>query len=437
MKISRRTLVFQLCVSAALLLPGTAWAGGAVYAMANALASAGGNQIVVWGRATDGTLTYKQTIATGGTGSGVQIAAADSLGSQGALVLDVEHHHLFAVNTNSHGVNTPPTTTNYDCNAGSITSFLIAKDGTLTVADNVPSGGLFPDSLTVQGNSLYVLNAGGGLASSCGTTSPNITGFHVSPDGHLRPITGSTQPINPGPTSGTGENCSGFATLLPYLDCGLNPPAFPRSPAQIGFTPDGDKLVVTVKGTNSIYVFPFDGKAPGAPTITQAPGPTIPTYFGFSFDDAGHLIVAEPFGTAHSIPAAGASAVSSFTITRRGDLIPISTDVANAQALSCWVAIDPITQRYAYIDNNGSNNISSYTIGHDGSLTLLQANAATGSGGNDMAVARDRGGAFLYALNATNGKVGAWTINHDGSLTSIGAVTGLPAAAGAQGLAAY
>ena len=47
-----------------------------------------------------------------------------------------------------------------------------------------------------------------------------------------------------------------------------------RSPGQVGFTPDGDQLVVTVKGTNSIYVFSVgkDGTL-RKPTVTQAPGP--------------------------------------------------------------------------------------------------------------------------------------------------------------------
>jgi 6-phosphogluconolactonase len=289
-----------------------------------------------------------------------------------------------------------------------------------------------------------VLNSGGpGLDVPCGATMPNITGFKVKPNGQLSPISGSTQSIHPGPAYGgtTGENCSGvgpFATG--NFQCGLNPPAFPRSPAQIGFTPEGDQLVVTVKGTNSIYVFPFSDRVPGTPTITQAPGATIPTYFGFGFDAAGHLIVSEPFGTATSIPSGFQGAASSFSIIPGGNLIPISVDVSNGRHLPCWIAIDPRTKRYAYTGNNGSSDISSYAIGDDGSLTLLNATAGTGaSSPNDLAVAADKGAAFLYALNAETGTVGAWKINRDGSLTAIGAdpVAGLPAAAGAQGLVAY
>ena len=79
-------------------VPHAAWADGAVYAMTNAL---GNNEIVVFRRASDGTLTFLQRIGTGGGGSGIQLDPTDSLGSQGGLVFDPVHRRLFAVNTES------------------------------------------------------------------------------------------------------------------------------------------------------------------------------------------------------------------------------------------------------------------------------------------------------------------------------------------------
>src|SRR5262249_5950326 len=187
-----------------------------------------------------------------------------------------------------------------------------------------------------RGDLLYVLNAGGPEVPICHLTpgtanTPNITGFEVDSVGHMIPLD-STQPIDPGPATGPagGVSCTaaaaaGFSALTgaPAADfqCGLNPPSLPRSPAQLRLTPDGGQLVVTVKGTNTIYVFPIDqnGKA-GQPTITQAPGPALPTFFGFAFDKRGHLLVAELFGSATSIPKGGAGAVSSFTISTNGHL---------------------------------------------------------------------------------------------------------------------
>jgi hypothetical protein len=125
------------------------------------------NQILAYHRASDGTLTLMQTIKTGGGGSGAQLSPPDSLGSQGSLVLDDQHQLLFAVNTETLAENSQ------DCQAGTVTSFLVGRDGKLTFADRVMSGGLFPNSLVVRttnsgknygkdyGELLYVLNAGG------------------------------------------------------------------------------------------------------------------------------------------------------------------------------------------------------------------------------------------------------------------------------------
>ncbi len=412
---------------------------GAVYAMTNALTT---NQIKVFRRAADGTLTAAQTINTGGGGSGFQRQGIDSLTSQGGLILDKAHRYLFAVNTETLLSNTD------DCQMGTISSFLVGPDGSLTLADRVPSGGLFPDSLTVDGNQLYVLNAGGpGTTPACGV-GPNITGFTVSANGLLTAITESTQPIDPGTSPGSPGNCDP-GPFPPGFECGQNPPAFPRAPAQIGFTPDGDFMIVTVKSTNTIHVFPRDDNgAPLTPTVYQGGTPAFPnpTYFGFAFDKNGNLLMNEAFGRDSSIGAGNAGAVSSFAIGRRtGTLTPISQSVANAQTTPCWAVVDPLGQRHLYVSNNNSDSISSYTIGDDGSLTLLEMAAGMGIGANDMAIVsvnvRESGLAktkvYLYANNAGEGKVGAWKVNPDGTLTSMGTFGTLPANDGAQGLAAY
>ena len=442
----------------------SAFADGAVYAMTNAL---GSNQILVYHRASDGSLTLIQTIATGGGGSGLQLSAVDSLESAGSVQLDADHHLLFVVNANSASANNGAGPYNSDCQQGSITSFSVASDGTLTVVAQVSSGGLFPNSLTVKrivgrdgewdngdgngdgnGNGkdiqgrelLYVLNAGG--PGNC-SESPNITGFRVDRAGNMSSI-GSTRTIDPGPSAGTGVNCvdaAGFAALTgaPAADfaCGLNPPSFPRSPAQVLFTPDGNQLVVTVKGTNSIYVFPVGeyGRA-GGPAVTQAPGPAIPTPFGIVFDKHGHLLVSEAFGSATAIPAGGHGAASSYSITAASQLFTISSHVADGGTAACWIALDP-SGSYAYVSNNLSASISSYSVGPNGSLTLLAGAAANGAGPNDLATAVEGGASFLYVVEAGSGTVGAFQINPtNGSLTAISGGSGLPTV-GAIGIAAY
>ncbi|BAY17130.1 6-phosphogluconolactonase [Anabaenopsis circularis NIES-21] len=421
--------------------PKTARADGAVYAMTNAL---GKNEIIVYHRASNGKLAFSQRIATGGGGSGIQLDPTDSLGSQGSLLLDSQSGRLFAVNTETRSNNLVDGQNVSDCQQGTISSFQVNRNGRLKLVDRIPSGGLFPNSLTVHRNLLYVLNAGGpGLNPFCGL-APNITGFKVSNSGNIHLFFNATMPINPGTSPGNFLNCD--PGNVPFsteeFRCGLNPPAFPRSPAQIGFTPDHQKLVVTVKGTNTIGVFPLSPNGrPQQPTLTQVGNPFQPTPFGFAFakmydSSKSYLVVTEPFGATSTIPAAPASAVSSFQIGDDDALIPITRSLPNGQGTSCWIAIDP-TGQYAYIANNATSNVSSYRIGSDGSLTLLASIAAQGNRPNDLAIAYEDGKSFLYILNSGNGTVGAYQISNDGSLTSLGSVDGLPSDAGAQGIAAY
>jgi 6-phosphogluconolactonase (cycloisomerase 2 family) len=451
-----KVLVYSLFCS---LSATAAWADGAVYAMTNALDN---NEVLVYHRGADGSLHLKavQTIATGGGGSGLQLAGVDALGSAGSIQLDPDHRLLFVVNTESAAENTIGAPYNTDCRQGTITSFRVEDDGTLTFADRVFSGGLFPNSLTVRerhhdnngrghdedsdkrGDLLYVLNAGGPEPPAiCSLTpdtanTPNITGFRVDSKGHMIPID-STQQIDPGPATGSGENCP--PTNFPFeTRCGLNPPSFPRSPAQVRFTPSGDQLVVTVKGTNTIYVFRIDadGRA-DHPVTSQASPPAVPSFFGFTFDQKGHLLVTELFGSGTTIPTGGAGALSSFTITDDGHLSPISSHVNDGGTAACWITLDPITGRFAYVANNLSASISSYTVGNNGVLTLLQGKAATPTAPNDLAVAREGGNSWLYVVDAGAGTVGAFHINGDGSLTAITGGSGLPANRSAQGLAAF
>jgi 6-phosphogluconolactonase len=480
---TRNLIKLSLCALICLLAKGVAWADGAVYAMTNALDN---NQVLVYHRAENGSLTLVQTAATGGGGSGLQLAGVDSLGSAGSLQLDKDHHTLFVVNTESAAENNGFGAYNTDCQQGTITSFRVASDGTITFADRVFSGGLFPNSLTVKGTGHGNDDAerhdaergrwgdreqrarrwGRGDrrsavraqrrwpgSSRCHLTpgtanTPNITGFRVDRDGHMIPLE-STQPIDPGPATGPsgGVSCTAAAALgfqgltgtpLADFQCGLNPPSFFRSPAQVQFTRDGRRLVATVKGTNTIYVFPVDrdGNVDG-PTITQAPGPALPTFFGVTFDKQDDLLVTETFGSATSIPKGGAGAVASFAFTGVGNRLPISSDVADGGTAACWIAVEPLTGRYAYVSNNLSASISSYTVGTNGVVTLLNGVAGTGAGPNDLAVAAEGSNSFLYVVVAGSGTVGAFHISGDGSLTAITGGGGLPAGRSAQGLAAF
>lgn len=334
-------------------------AEGVVFTQSNDPA---GNQIVAFHRAADGTLSPGGKVDTGGVGSG------DSLGSQGAVVLSDDGAWLVAVNAGSNDV-----------------SVFSVGAGGLELTDVESSGGTRPISVTIHRSLIYVVNDG----------SDNVSGLRLGSDGSLTPLERSTKPL-----SGTGID-----------------------PAQIEFTNDGRKLVVTEKNTNLIDVYKVLGSGalggrPPQPSEGETP-------FGFAFDPAGHLFVSEAFGG-----AAGASAVSSYSVARNGDLKSISASVPDGQAAACWIAITA-DGRFAYTTNTGSDNISGYTIGPDGSLTLFGGDPfPAGDGPIDMAFS----GGFLYALNGGSDNVGAFAVAGDGTLSPIAGVGGLPA--NAVGLAA-
>src|SRR5690606_29023509 len=98
-------------------------APGAVYVLGNAAMN---NEVLVFDRSPDGTLTAAGAFATGGAGTGA------GLGSQGALVLSENGRWLVAVNAGSD----------------EISVFRVRQDG-LELTDTEASGGQMPISVTI------------------------------------------------------------------------------------------------------------------------------------------------------------------------------------------------------------------------------------------------------------------------------------------------
>jgi 6-phosphogluconolactonase len=207
---------------------------GTVYTLSN---GAGGNAVIAYTRASDGSLTPLGTFPTGGLGSGA------GLGSQGAVTLSDDGRFLLAV----------------DPGSDEVTSFRVRRDGRLAFADRIPSGGDHPISVDVHGGLVYVVDDGG---------AGNIAGFRIDRSGDLSAIAGSIRPLS----------------------------SAASAPAQIAFSPNGRVLVVTEKATDRIttYAVGWNGRA-GAPHWIASAGQTP---FGFDFDRRGHLIVSEAYGGA-------------------------------------------------------------------------------------------------------------------------------------------
>lgn len=331
-----------------------------------------GNRIVVYDRRPNGQLVYAGSYVTGGKGgAALPGTESDRLASQGSLVYDKPHGQLLAVNAGSNTVS-----------AFHVRGDRLALEGVWS------SGGEFPASIGVHGDLAYVLNSGGDGA---------VKGFRVGRHG-LSPIPGS------GRSLGLGNS---------------TPPNFLTSPGQVGFTPDGRKVLVTTKAsTSSIDVFHvrLDGRLSAAPVVNAS---ATPVPFAFTFDPFGRLVSGE----------AGASTVTTYRIQAGGTLIDPKSQ-GDGQAALCWVIH---ARGFYYVSNTASNNLSGYRIDSGGQPSLLTSDgivATTNPGPIDLASS----GSFLYAQTGLNGTVDEFSIESDGSLSPIGSVTGLPP--GLEGIAA-
>jgi 6-phosphogluconolactonase (cycloisomerase 2 family) len=348
---------------------------GAVYVLTNQVE----NAVAVFNRSVQGILTPAGEFPTGGAGDPVPPGgggpAPDPLASQGALVLGRGNQLLFAVNAGSNQI-----------------SVLKIRGSALDLVDVVDSGGTRPISLTLHENLLYVLNAGG---------TPNITGFTLGDDGTLTPLADSTQPLIGGAAA---------------------------DPAQIGFSSDGELLVVTEKAGNRLNSYIIDENGlPSAPIDNTSNGMTP---FGFAFNNQDTLIVSEAFGGAPN-----QSAVSSYAAAEDGVLTVISGSVPDLQTAACWV-VTTNDGKLAFASNTGSGNVSSYRVsGENGTLTLANSVAGdTGAGSGPIDMALNNSSRFLYVLTGASQSVTSFRVERNGNLTSIDSDGGLPL--GAQGIAA-
>jgi DNA-binding beta-propeller fold protein YncE len=274
------------------------------------------------------------------------------LGSQGSVTLSDDGRTLYAVNSGSN----------------TVSAFAVEPNGLLL--DRVfPSGGVRPISVTVHGDVLYVLNAGSSTIVGLTTAGAPIASQHL-----------------------LGAN-----------------------PAQVAFSPSGDELVVTEKGTQTIDTFAVVGGI-AQPGVSSASAGATP--FGFAFDNVGRLFVSEAAGSASSyaVDAAGAHVISGAVPTFQG--------------APCWLVTSK-NGKFAYTANAAAGSISDFAIAPDGSLTLL---GSTPGLAHPLDEAVSNNGRFLYVLNDGRHDIAGYRIAADGSLTPLGEVGSLPA--GAIGLAA-
>ena len=337
---------------------------GAVYTMSNA---PGGNQMLLFDRHADGTLTPGGVVATGGTGTG------GGLGNQGAVVLNEDCEWLLAVNAGSN----------------SVSIFEVQAHG-LRLTDVAPSGGIRPVSIAVDHDLVYVLNAG----------SDAITGFRITRRGRLLALPGSTRALS---GAGTG-------------------------PAEVAFSPNGRILVVTEKATNLIDVFKVSPDGVVGSAEPHASNGATP--FGFAFGRRGELFVSEAFGGAPNASAVsayrtrrdgsfdlidgsvatnqtaacwvlvtrggrlayvtntGSGTISGYAIDHGGALTLLNADGVTGDTQPGSGPIDLASSddgRFLYSLNAGTHSVGAFRIESDGQLMALPFAGGLPAGANGLA----------------------------------------------------
>ena len=352
------------------------------------------NSVLAFRRAADGSLTAAGEFRTGGRGGSQRDNPFDPLASQESLVFDRAHQMMIAVNAGSN----------------SVTTFRVRGEK-LTDPHTVSSGGDFPTSIAVSGETVYVLNAGG---------TTNVTGFRITHSGLSR--------------------LRHSARELGVTNDAV--PMFTDSPPQVGFSPDGKHLLVTTKSANTIEVFAVghDGMLSAQAVSTKSVG-DVP--FSFVFDHSGHLLVTE----------AAKSGVTSYALEDDGTLETITPSVESGQQVLCWIAQ---AGQFFYGTNPGSSTISLYTVDGEGRVALggdngvianaggaaavaavaaaaADADKAPGAGPIDLAATAD--GGLLYVQNTLAGTVEGFRVGADGSLSLVTTLDkGLPVFADGSGM---
>lgn len=416
-------------------------AEGALFIMTNSTDSVRGNEIVMYDRAPNGDLSLVGYFPTGQLsdadpqrGSGpaptAQVfnmatngvlplvsAQFDGLGSSNSLILSGDKRCLFAVNA---GDNT-------------VSSFRVRRNG-LRLVSVVDSRGVFPVSLTEYRDILYVLNSGVLISGERG----KLAGFRVRHNCRLTPLDHASRGTVD--LAGLTEEMESFP--IP------EPGEVLTTPAQASFTPDGKRLLLSIKGLTGagfddkgnfafpnglMVVFPVESDGLlGQPVVTPfsfAEGTGGP--FSFVFDDPHTVIVVH----------ANSGTIASFTInpdhtlslTRDAAPLPIP-DFA-----PCWIAK---AGRFVYAASFGApsgilkfpeggdpdtpdlnGTITGFRIRGNGTLRDVgvrveypaPGEGRSGNHGIDLHVIDS----YLYFVQPRTGMVGRLTIEQNGALTNL------------------
>ena len=451
MSIGSGRFLRKVAIAIALVaLPGFAFAQtpqGAVYVQTNAL---DGNEIASFGRNLDGTLFHIGDYATGGAGSTEFDGGEglDPLISADSIIAVQNEQFLVTVNAGSD----------------TVTSFRIEDDFSLTRITTIASGGVGPNSLAYSNGYLYVSNI-------------DRDGFALGD-----PAVPRGEPNDEGNVTGFFMNSEGVLTPLPNSTFDLD-----NRPADIGFSADGTRLIVTSitagsaalpgpGAANSVAVLGIGGKGEitgmvGSATGTQvgnADGRNLASAIDFDTAIVGgreFVVVTEARefnaqGAPPALPALQSGSVSVYELNADGSLTETTQDFAlgdpgaspfapGNQLTACWIDFGADGTTF-YVSNAITASISSLSLNSDGTVELLEQVAAEGVSGFangattgpevfgttdgfiDLDVSSD--GRYLYQLEGLSGEISVYSVDGGGALTQIQDLAGYLPEVDTQGI---
>lgn len=283
---------------------------------------------------------------------------------------------------------------------GTVSTYSVKADGTLTTGSTTTTGGTNPVSMAIDaaGTRLFVVNQGppGGAST--------ITVFTVS-----------------------GTSLTAVGTPFPTTVGGMNP-LFPSADdaVSIAVTPDGKFLYVASRLYGGVVGFSVDpsGQVNVPGTIVKMTG-TIPTAMGIT-----------PNGNFLYVANAGSNNVSAFSICDNlsttcvvadGTLEEVPGSPFTAQSEPSALAIDP-DNNFVYVVDKGSNQVSGYKIGQASGVLTSTSPAFLSTGLTPTSVTIPPGGVYLYIANSGSSSISLF--QYDTTTGALSAKT--PVSAGVQ-----
>jgi len=335
-----RRLAIITAVTALLVpaLPSAAGSGYGVYVSTN---PNGPNTVEAFKRnAKTGILTSVGSFDTGGYG----LTAIN--GAQSHAVVCTQTH-VFVTNAGSNDFSV----------------FRIMNNSGLELATTVPSLGVRPVSLAINGKSLYVLNQG-----QPGVAPARCVGFSIDT---------AEDPVE--------------------LDVSAVEFEATDVPTDIYFTQNGVRLVVLQNGANAIDTFAVgaDGGLTAQRRLTNVNAP---------FGGAKHP--RQPFVAFAALADDASPGVISIRAT--GTAIPaiVSKLTAPAAVDPCWAATTPNGKRL-WTSNFEPASLSLYSVKSNGRLAAVSTYTPTSDSPGALDIAVDQRGKFLYQLRALDPAGGA------------------------------